>query len=125
MATRKRLVVRCPAWLEKDAQSEWKRLVAEGTVEITPANLSTVAGYCQAFARWKAAERDLTENGTELASGDGPSPQIAIAMKYFDRMLKAAGLLGLSIREVRSEPRPVVLPEPSSDVIENWFGEVQ
>src|SRR5690348_9736601 len=54
-----------PAHLTKEAKREWKRvlpmLLERGSV--THADSSVLALYCETFARWLQAKRDVEENG--------------------------------------------------------------
>lgn len=101
----KRKALGPPEWLEPVAKQEWARLVASGAVVVEPGNKTVVEAYCQNYARWLAAEQLLTQEGTEVVIRDdkggvklaAPSPQVGIANKYHDRMLKAAFHLGLGL----------------------------
>lgn len=65
---------------------------------------AVLASYCLCYARWRAAEQLLDQHGTEIVLRDDkgvvkgvlPSPQIGVSIKYHDRMLKAASLLGIT-----------------------------
>ena len=48
----------CPKWLDPEAKKEWRRLSKklEQLGILTEADMSVFASYCQAYARWKAAE---------------------------------------------------------------------
>jgi phage terminase small subunit len=67
---------------------------------------STLAAYCQSFARWVAAERLIEEHGTEIVLRDDKgnvksiqiSPQVNISGKAFDRMVKTAAQLQIKIQ---------------------------
>lgn len=122
-------VVPCPAWLEELAVIEWNRLVADGVVVPTVENLTHLAGYCQSFGRWRAAEEHLTKNGVDITVVDendnikfsGPSPYVAISMKYFDRMLKTALVLGINTdRPGMSKATQPVRPEKTPT--KSFFG---
>lgn len=53
----------CPRWLDNYAKTEWKRISPE-LAEIgvfTRIDRAALAGYCQAFSRWRKAETEGTE----------------------------------------------------------------
>ena len=93
-----------PDWLDAEASAEWARLVADGFA-VTTQNCNVLAAYCQQFSRYVAAERILTEHGTEVQIRDDkgvlksvvPSPQVGMSRGAFDRMLKAAAQLQLVV----------------------------
>lgn len=96
----------CPEWLEPDARAEWLRLAPElGRLELATAlDSGALAGYCQAWSRWRAAEEFLSRHGTVvvLRNDKGevklmtPAPQVGIAHKYLEKMRQFAAELGLS-----------------------------
>lgn len=55
-----------PAWLPADGQAEWRRvapmLLAMRVLRDT--DLTALSVYCEAYARYRAARRDLDANGT-------------------------------------------------------------
>jgi len=57
---------KCPNWLLAEAKKEWKRLATElerlGLLTIV--DRVAFAGYCQSYAKWKAAEEFIKKNGT-------------------------------------------------------------
>src|SRR3989304_1096626 len=63
----------CPRWLVVEARREWQRLMPE----LLRLNLMTIvdraalAGYCQAWARWRQAERMLTKKGLTFETPNG------------------------------------------------------
>jgi P27 family predicted phage terminase small subunit len=99
-----------PAWLNADAKAEWFRVLASGFKPAAGVDHSVLAVYCQSFARWVQAEKILEEYGTEVIIRDdkgvvksaGASPQIGISRGALDRMLKAAGQLGLRANLARA-----------------------
>lgn len=60
------LAPKCPAWLHKDAKKEWKRVAPqlERLGMLTSLDMAALAGYCQAYARYKEAEEFLNKHGT-------------------------------------------------------------
>ena len=58
-------MLRCPNWLEPEAKKEWRRLapVLIGAGILTSADAVPFAGYCQAYARWKEAEEQVSRLG--------------------------------------------------------------
>ena len=56
---------KCPDWLLDDAKKEWNRLAPElerlGLLTIL--DRAAFAGYCQSYAKWKAAEGFIKKNG--------------------------------------------------------------
>lgn len=55
----------CPAWLEPAAKSEWRRIVPELSRLglLTRVDRACLAGYCQAWAEFKAATQTITAEG--------------------------------------------------------------
>src|SRR4249919_3087858 len=58
----------CPEWLTDIAKEEWVRVlpILLGMQILTVADLPTVAGYCQSYARWRQAEELIDELGMVL-----------------------------------------------------------
>lgn len=120
----------CPAWLDSDARTEWARVLSGCLIDGRAEQYTILAGYCQHFSRWKAAEQVLTAEGTEVILRDdkgnvksvGPSPHIGIANKSFDRMLKAAATLGFTVDGRRTgQGASVAMAVESED--KDWFGD--
>lgn len=109
----------CPSWLGKEARKEWKRIAPE--LErlglLTRVDMATLAGYCQSYSCWIAAEALLStsplvvESGGERYSTVKAHPAIAIAQKERMLMLQFAGKLGLS----PSDRGRMTLPEVEGD----------
>lgn len=56
----------CPQWLDKDAKKEWKR-VARNLYDMGILSLvdrTALAGYCEAYSRWKRASEALSDGFT-------------------------------------------------------------
>lgn len=77
---------KCPAWLLLEAKREWRRVAPE--LErlglLTVVDGTALAGYCQAYARWREAEAALSEHGLTFATDKGyvcVRPEVAIAQR--------------------------------------------
>lgn len=84
---------RCPHWLLPEAKREWHRVAPE--LErlglLTMIDRAALAGYCQAWARWRQCEEFLKRHGVtyesprydrqgdEVGSMVRPYPEVAIA----------------------------------------------
>src|SRR5689334_7039238 len=63
----------CPEHLDKAAKQEWDRLAQElhQLGLLTRLDMAVLAAYCQCWARWVAAERQLAETGHVCKSPSG------------------------------------------------------
>jgi P27 family predicted phage terminase small subunit len=100
----------CPDWLLDGAKKEWKRLSPqlEALGILTDIDRAAFAGYCQSFAKWKAAEQFLKKHGTTYKipkrDRDGnvvsvymaPFPEVAIARASLEQLRQFAAEFGLT-----------------------------
>ena len=91
----------CPKWLEPDARKEWRRLAKqmEQIGILTEVDMTAFAGYCQAYARWREAQDEITRHGSIYKDGDGrirPNPYIAIANQQMREIKSFAADFGLT-----------------------------
>ncbi len=91
----------CPKWLEPDAKKEWRRLAKqmEQLGILTEVDMAAFAGYCQAYARWKAAEEFISKHGAIVKTPSGywqQIPQVSIAQQYLKQMNKFCEQFGLT-----------------------------
>lgn len=91
----------CPEWLEDDAKTEWFRLSEqmERLGILTEVDMAAFAGYCQSYARWKAAEEFITRHGAIVKTPSGywqQVPQVSIAQQYLKQMNKFCEQFGLT-----------------------------
>ncbi len=91
----------CPKWLDDDAKKEWRRLSKqmEQLGILTEVDMAAFAGYCQSYARWKAAEEFISKHGTIVKTPSGywqQVPQVAIAQQYMKQMSKFCEQFGLT-----------------------------
>lgn len=95
-----------PDWLE-DAAAVNKWYEVGGALldlrMLTSLDLDALAAYCNAWARWQAAEAALTENGLvmELPRAAGGTycqqrPEVAIAVSYYKQLKELAAALGIT-----------------------------
>lgn len=92
---------KCPAWLDKEAKKEWRRMSSQLEVigVLTEVDMAAFAGYCQAYARWKEAEEFITKHGTIVKTPSGywqQVPQVSIAQTYLKIMNKFCEEFGLT-----------------------------
>lgn len=91
----------CPKWLENDAKKEWRRLSKqmEQLGILTEVDMAAFAGYCQSYARWKAAEEFISKNGAIVRTPSGywqQVPQVSMAQQYLKQMNKFCEQFGLT-----------------------------
>ena len=66
---------------------------------LTAADAVPFAGYCQAYARWREAQDEITRHGSIYKDGDGrirPNPYIAIANQQMREIKSFAADFGLT-----------------------------
>ena len=113
--------VYCPAWLDEEARKEWRRI----TPELKRLGLLTVvdrvalAGYCQAYSRWRRAEETLQSGFTyEFTDKDFKTkrttkPEVAIARDALNQVkafLVEFGMTPSSRTRIIAEPPKVKDP---------------
>lgn len=81
----------CPAELSPDAKREWRRVSKSlhSLGLLTAIDRAALAAYCQAWARWLDAERQLTKFGAIIKSPNGyplQSPYLGIARDAVQQM---------------------------------------
>lgn len=105
----KRLAPKPPTWLSREAKAEWKRVVP-GLVRldlVKPEDRATLAAYCEVWARWVDATRDIHRNGltvrNESTRKDGTTsvwftknPSVAVAEQAETRLRQYANEFGLT-----------------------------
>jgi P27 family predicted phage terminase small subunit len=93
-----------PRWLEPEAKAEWRRIVPKLSRVglLTEVDGACLAGYCQAWARWLAAEALVTKVGQVIKAGSEKyttikqNPAVVIALAERTSMLQFGARLGLS-----------------------------
>lgn len=72
-----------PLWLDGLAADEWDRVAPHVLGTVTEVDQTVFAVYCQTYARWREAEKELNDGGLVLSSGK-PNP----AARQSDALLK-------------------------------------
>lgn len=121
----------CPAWLNTEARREWRRIVPllEQLNLLTKVDRSALAGYCQAYSRWRQAERILDAEGLtmDFLSNNGASysqarPEVAIAQQSAKLMKTFLAEFGLTPASRTRISVPVKEPEKKDATRELLFG---
>jgi P27 family predicted phage terminase small subunit len=94
-------VLRCPRHLEPEARKEWRRVVHELNAAglLTRVDRAALAAYCQLYARWIAAEKEIQADGLILTTAKGgvmQNPAVRIAATSLDGMRKYLVELGMT-----------------------------
>ncbi len=91
----------CPSHLDKEAKKEWKRVgvILQNIGLMTQLDMAVLAGYCKSYSQWVEATLEVQARGMVYKKVDGTpglNPYLRIANDAYDRMMKAAVLIGLS-----------------------------
>jgi P27 family predicted phage terminase small subunit len=101
---------KCPTWLHSLAKAEWKRITSEvAHLDLLKgSDQASLAAYCQSYARWVQAEKQVTAEGqlvrepvvTRSGTVTGyrwkKHPAVAIAKDERAAMIASGRLFGLS-----------------------------
>lgn len=90
-----------PEWLTPDASAEWDRVVSELSKNylVTPLDAMTLAAYCQAYAMWRAADRQVREEGLTFVGDNGTiraHPAAKLCLSLFAELRRMAAEFGFS-----------------------------
>jgi P27 family predicted phage terminase small subunit len=94
----------CPGWLLPEAKREWRRLYPQ-LLELgllSQIDRAALAGYCQAYARWRQAEESIRKKltyGYTNKSGNRnklAKPEVAIAQRYLELVRAFCSEFGLT-----------------------------
>lgn len=91
----------CPRWLNQEAKREWRRIVPEldALGLLTIVDRAALAGYCQAYARWRQAEEAIEKYGMIGKTESGyvqQLPYVSIAQKSLQILKGFAQEFGLT-----------------------------
>lgn len=105
-----------PGWLSPEAKHEWSRLSAElehlGLLTIV--DRGAFAAYCQSWALYVDAVKDLVDNGTSFTTAkgyEGPRPAVGMMVKMLSAMSRFGGKFGLS----PADRAKIDLPKPEAE----------
>jgi len=92
---------KCPDHLDAEAKAEWTRAgdILESVGLMTGLDMAVLAGYCDAYSQWAKSTLKVQEMGMVYQKQDKTpalNPYLRVARESYDRMIKAAVLLGLS-----------------------------
>lgn len=95
-----------PEFLTAEARAEWDRVAPELNTSglLAGVDRMALAGYCQSFARWVEAEREISAKGSTMTlyDDDGAakyvqqSPWVGIARAALDHMRRFAAEFGMT-----------------------------
>jgi len=95
----------CPEWLMDDAKEEWGRVAPElfRLGLLARIDRTALAGYCQSYAKWKAAEEEISRKGMvfPVLGDDGmpkyyqQTPEVGIANQCLKQIRAFCSLFGL------------------------------
>jgi len=110
----------CPDSLSLAAKAEWRRmaplLVNMGL--LSKLDRSALAGYCELYARWTKAEKEVQHQGEVITTPNGSlqvSPWLSIANRSLSEMRKYMAEFGLS-----PASRSKVTATPKNDKYNEW-----
>jgi P27 family predicted phage terminase small subunit len=115
----------CPAFLDKVAKREWRRItkVLAGTGLFAAADIVILAGYCAAYSTWIEAQKNLREHGRVVLAAGGQSklsPWNRVSNQAFDQIFKLSGELGLTpmarVRLIGS----ATIPTPETEIEDDF-----
>lgn len=91
----------CPPWLDVSAKTEWSRLAPQLAAQglISENDLADFAAYCQAWANFQCAVKDVRKHGKFFTTGKGyvlPHPAVAQQNKAIEQLAKLGSLFGLN-----------------------------
>lgn len=103
-----------PEWLSREAKAEWNRVVPglEALDLLKPEDRSTLTTYCELWATFAEAQRDMAVNGLVVTNKsvrkDGTettwhtkNPAVAVALAAATQLRQYAALFGLSPADER------------------------
>lgn len=102
-----------PEWLSREAKREWSRVTQEldRLGLLTVVDRALISAYCQAWADYVAAQKDIQRNGTYFVTATGyeaPRPSVGIAAKALQQMIQLSARFGFT----PSDRSKMSMPEP-------------
>lgn len=106
----------CPTWLHAEAKREWRRIVPhlEQLGLLAQIDRAALAAYCQLYARWWEAEREIKVHGLTQITETGyvaQRPEVGISANALKQMRAYLAEFGLtpssrSRIDLPSAPKP-------------------
>lgn len=102
-----------PEWLLPEAKREWSRIVPElaRLGLLAKIDRALISAYCQCWARYVEAQRDIDEHGSTFVTDkgyEGPRPSMAIARQMLEKLTVLSAKFGFS----PSDRARIRVPEP-------------
>lgn len=96
---RRRSAPKPPEHLNDAARAEWRRVIK--SLDVTTLDVAALAVYCQAYARWAEAERNIAQFGMVVRGENGPiaSPYLKISLDASRQIERLVRIMGLGIAE--------------------------
>lgn len=114
----------CPTWLDREGKAEWRRIVRalDRIGLLCKIDRAAIAAYCQAWAEFHIATRQLQNEGRTFKTESGylaPHPAVAMQRSAWQAIKSYAALFGLdpASRSKLSAPGEADL---SDDPLEIW-----
>jgi P27 family predicted phage terminase small subunit len=90
-----------PEWLLTEAKREWNRVVPElaRLGLLAKVDRALIAAYCQCWARYVEAQKDIAENGSTFTTDkgyEGPRPSVGIATKTLEKLSMLSAKFGFT-----------------------------
>ena len=113
--------VECPEWMSVEGRQEWARVapMLRSMGLLTAADTMALAGYCQAYARWREAEDFISVHGSVVRTPSGyvqQVPQVSIAqtnLKIMKDFMSEFGMTPASRSRLNIETAQI--PQTDSD----------
>ena len=96
-----------PKWLTAEAKREWVRITKElAAIDmLSKVDRAALTSYCQAWARWREAEKLLTKEGILIMSTKGTrmaNPAVGVAVKYLTALKAFCGEFGSVVQQIKN-----------------------
>lgn len=105
-----------PEWLSAEAKREWRRVAPElaRLGLLTKVDRALLAAYCECWAQYVAAVKDIRKHGTTFTTDkgyEGPRPAVGIAAKMIEKMGQLSAKFGFT----PSDRAKLAMPEPKQE----------
>ena len=114
-----------PAWLDAEAQTEWQRLAPtlERLGVLTETDTGALEAYCESWATWKEATKQIRKWGMVLKAKDGQVPVVSPYVKIaHDALLHMRALLVEFGMTPSSRARVHATKKQTAPPVSKWAG---